>query len=207
MNNNTEEVWDERYDGFGQTPHKVMERLKGHSPLYDFMRSKIELFLKAFPDAKILDIGCGPGTLGMYCDNNQAYYVGVDFSNSAMDGFWRAFPENTRFAFHRFDISKDWKRLAGMGKFDLVLSCEFLEHIENDQEVLSIIPSLLNPNGRALISVPTSNKHHLHLRGYTEDMLRMNWVKQDFFTLGEGRWIATIAKLESFNESYYRDVQ
>lgn len=62
------------------------------------------------------------------------------------------------------------------GRFDLVIHCEVLEHIENDRRVLSELFRVLQPGGKLVISVPVppapiEDVEHVR-EGYTFEEIR-----------------------------------
>ena len=94
----------------------------------------------------ILDIGCGPGQFASLCVEAGHPYVGADFSEVAINRGRQIVPEAT---FHLVDITKD-KSLLAKGDYDVVALIEFLEHIEEDLEILSSVPE----GKRLVLTVP-----------------------------------------------------
>lgn len=94
----------------------------------------------------ILDVGCGPGQFARLCVEEGHSYVGIDFSQVAIEQGRKKTPEAI---FHLVDVVKD-KSLLKKGNYDTVTLIEFLEHIENDLEVINSIPEGKN----VVFSVP-----------------------------------------------------
>jgi len=105
---------------------------------------------------KVLDIGCGTGTLAFYIAKNGGVVKGVDISTNAI----RAASVNSAYlnlqnkvTLKRLDISKE----KITGKYDLVILSEVLEHLKNDMMVINKISRLLDSKGELLITVPSIN--------------------------------------------------
>lgn len=84
----------------------------------------------------ILDVGCGPGQFASLCVKAGHSYVGADFSEVAINRGRKIVPGAT---FHLVDFTKD-KSLLTKGNYDVVVLIEFLEHVEEDLEILSSVP-------------------------------------------------------------------
>ncbi len=111
---------------------------------------------------KLLDAGCGDGRLCHELSGDGAEIVGVDQSEEAIR-FAMAF--NPTLEFHILDLTK----LSFDEEFDVVTLIEVLEHIPPDiiNIVISQLWQALKPEGKLLVSVPTTNlplseKHYQH---------------------------------------------
>jgi len=120
---------------------------------------------------RILDIGCGMGGTLRELEKLGAA-TGVDISSRAVE-------------FSRRRGCRDVRRIDGLslpfreGSFDLVVSLDVIEHIEDDVAALREYGRVLAPSGRLLITVPAFSwlwsRHdddNLHLRRYTRRFLR-----------------------------------
>ena len=86
-----------------------------------------------------LDLGCGNGFFGA-----QLAAAGFDTTFSDEVNFIDAVaPRPTQFI--QFDICRD--DLAKLGRHDLVILSNVLEHLPDPDRILRYIPDLLNPNG------------------------------------------------------------
>ena len=105
-----------------------------HSP-YKTVWDKV---LEKLPSkCSILDVGCGPGQFASLCVDLGHTYVGADFSEVAVNRGRQIIPEAT---FHLVDFTED-KTMLTKGDYDAATFIEFLEHIEEDLEILSSVPS------------------------------------------------------------------
>ncbi|MGD8780261.1 MAG: class I SAM-dependent methyltransferase [Ignavibacteria bacterium] len=112
-------------------------------------------------DDKIVDVGCGHGSL-IYRMKNAGFenVVGIDpFVDSDINY------ENGLVIYKKslFDLER---------KFDLVSLFHVLEHMEDQFEVLKKIHSLLNENKYAFIGIPIVDS-------YSWDKYKENWISLD----------------------------
>jgi len=105
---------------------------------------------------KILELGCGTGRLArLLYDNGYKRYIGIDFSEIAIQSAKKYAPECT---FIVEDIVSDCE--SNLFKTaDLFIILETLEHIEKDRLVIERIPEAK----RVIISVPP-NDYKSHVR-------------------------------------------
>jgi len=103
--------------------------------------------------SKVLDVGCGVGTLSFYLASKDMKVLGLDLSRKAI----RLARENAK----SLGVSKMTNfYVSGFpsdkvkGKFDLIVMSEVLEHMSNDIEVIKYVAQFLKNNGIVLVSVP-----------------------------------------------------
>ena len=113
------------------------------STYYPLWRTVLD---KLRPGCSILDVGCGPGQFAKLCIEEGHPYIGVDFSQVAIE---QGRKNNPAAFFQLIDVVKD-KSLLKKGNYDTVTLIEFLEHIEDDLDVLISIPEGIN----VVFSVP-----------------------------------------------------
>ncbi|MBL8386760.1 MAG: FkbM family methyltransferase [Hydrogenophaga sp.] len=135
---------------------------------------------------RVLDAACGLG-YGSYVLSQLTRchsVTGVDGSDYAID-YARA---NYAAAEARLEYVQGWlpDHLAAWPdhSFDVVVSFETLEHVQDPQGLLAEFSRLLRPGGRIIASVPNDwsdetgedpNPHHLHV--YTLDTLRQQFAR------------------------------
>jgi SAM-dependent methyltransferase len=98
-------------------------------------------------DAKILEIGCGPGgNLSMLADYGEVYAIELDDyareqarMKSQVDVLPGSLPHNIPFK---------------ANSFDLVCLFDVLEHVEQDKESLEAIKEYLLPGGKLIMTIP-----------------------------------------------------
>jgi len=105
---------------------------------------------------KVLDIGCGSGSLTFYIAKQGFKVLGLDISQRAV----KCCKLNAKILKlvkkTHFEVA-DFPEKFPKGKFDLVICSEIIEHIQKDNECLSKIHNLLSKNGILIISAPSSN--------------------------------------------------
>lgn len=106
---------------------------------------------------RILDIGCGPGQFAaMLRDAGFTDYDGLDFSQQAVRMAKERVPEL------RFTVADALRSDMIGASYDVVVSLEFLEHVEPDLEVLARV----RPGTHVLATVPNFPSHS-HVRHFT----------------------------------------
>ena len=84
----------------------------------------------------ILDVGCGTGQFGNMAKKRGHKYIGVDFSEVAIE---HAKKNVKGCKFYCRDIVKN-KNAITNGRYKIITLIEFLEHIENDLGIIRSIP-------------------------------------------------------------------
>ena len=108
---------------------------------------------------KVLEVGCGYGSLSVYMSKKGAKVTGVDISSEAIKISKRnASLNNQKIVFKQ---SKGEKLDFEDEEFDLVVSCEVLEHIPNYTKAIDEIIRVTKKSGKMIITTPNS----FNLRG------------------------------------------
>jgi SAM-dependent methyltransferase len=125
--------------------------------------------------ARVLDVGCGDGTLLSEIREvfPRAELVGCDVSTSQIERNRGVFPDMT---FVAADASKPevLERLAAAGKmpFDLVTSSEVIEHVPDDEGFLANLARTVAPGGTVFLTTQSGPRFRMdrevlgHLRHY-----------------------------------------
>jgi len=130
---------------------------------------------------RVLDVGCGVGTLDFYLASNGAKVDAIDISKTAI-----RIANKTKKILGLEDQIKfyvgDFIKRDLNNTYDLVLVLEVLEHIQDPNSVLVKLHELLKPNGLIYLSVPSKgaplyklgllkkfDKNVGHLRRYSAD--------------------------------------
>ena len=138
--------------------------------------------IKSCPNVKsIIDIGCGTGYLDFLLSREGIKITGVDLSKNSLDLFKQKAEE--------FGITQIHENLFNITQenFDLVISQEVLEHLENYESAISKMNQFIKKNGIGLFCVPynenlnakmiedpvTGNKIHKvgHMHSFTKEKL------------------------------------
>lgn len=125
---------------------------------HDFTYKNLLRFIDKYAKRKkkILDIGCGVGTIDLYLAKANKHVVGIDISQNGI----KIAKKNAQ----KFGLSKSVRYVvanfpteAPKGKFDLIICSEILEHIKQDKLAVIKIRNLLNNNGLVITSSPSKN--------------------------------------------------
>jgi SAM-dependent methyltransferase len=184
------------YDNFHKKTAAQKKFISDNNFTYRIILKTINTYLNESKKQRILDIGCGAGTLCLYYGKKGNKVSGIDISKKAVQNATESAKilhlKNVTFKQMNFpkEIPKD--------TYDFIIFTEVIEHLEDDQLALKKIYSLLKPNGIAVISTPSQNAplHKLglakkfdkevgHLRRYTLEDLKSKCKKCGFAIIGE----------------------
>jgi SAM-dependent methyltransferase len=118
------------------------------APRYILRRHRVMELLKDRAPCRVLDIGCGPGALISELSELGFDVYGVDGSEKARALGRHLQDRSAKMQLHA-QLDEDWK-----GTFDLVLSFEVIEHIQDDVGALREWRQYLKPGGRIMLSTP-----------------------------------------------------
>ena len=108
--------------------------------------------------ARVLDIGCGPGTVSsLIRDHRNARVVGVE-PNPARAAVCRARGIEVHLGFATPEL------LASLGQFDAIIFADVLEHLVDPAEMLRLVKSALKSDGVIVASVPNVANWTVRLR-------------------------------------------
>ena len=107
----------------------------------------IELVIKLDGVRSICDLGCGNGHISGRLAALGYNVTGVDVSASGIQIARRTYPAAR---FFRAPIDRDLE----LGKFDLVISSDVIEHLYRPADLLEAAQALLMPGGQLLVGTP-----------------------------------------------------
>ena len=154
--------------------------------IVDYLKAK----LTDKKDAMILDIGCSSGILlcelaGCGFDINNLY--GVDISSKAI--------ENCKENGIRNAFVMDAQQIDLKQAFDVIISSDCLEHLENDEIALKNWHKLLKDDGTLLVFVPAFmflwSSHdivNMHFRRYNRKELKAKMEKNGYEIKKSSYW-------------------
>jgi SAM-dependent methyltransferase len=104
--------------------------------------------------ADILDAGCGQGVFSMELAkaHPEARVLGIDMDPVLVERA-NAIARKAGLANCRFEVG-DVTKLDYDARFDLVVSVDNLEHVEDDVTAMRVLVRALRPGGRAVVHVP-----------------------------------------------------
>jgi len=122
--------------------------LSSNNFTYHIVLAFIDKYLR--PNMKVLDIGCGIGTISLYIASKGNKVLGIDISEKAINAAQKTAEllgiENASFRAVNF-LDVDFEE-----KFDFVIFSEVLEHLPDDKFAIKKIYNLLRANGILFLS-------------------------------------------------------
>ena len=129
---------------------------------------------------KILDLGCGWGSVALWIAEHYPRCEITAVSNSLAQGeFIRSRAEELG-AENLTVITADMNTFAPPGQFDRVVSVEMFEHMRNHRELLKRVATWLTPGGRLFVHVFC----HRNSAYAFESNGPQDWMAEHFFTGG-----------------------
>lgn len=133
-----------RYDAWHE------QTATGSGPWHDMVWAALQR-RQLLDDATVLEIGCGAGDFAArMAAGGPAAVVAQDFAPAAID---RA---KTRFS--QPNLSFEVADIANIryptGRFDVVVSCETIEHVPSPQTAVRELTRVLRPGGTLLLTTP-----------------------------------------------------
>ncbi|MDP3956654.1 MAG: class I SAM-dependent methyltransferase [bacterium] len=105
---------------------------------------------------RTLDAGCGSGAFTMYAAKigNEAVGISFDERNNKVATERAKMLGIKNIKFLDGDLRKLDQMSENLGIFDQIICCETIEHIINDQKLISDFAALLRPGGRLILTTP-----------------------------------------------------
>lgn len=126
---------------------------------------------------RVLDLGCGWGSLSLWLAERYPAASVVGVSNSGSQREWIVTEAARRGLSNLEVVTADVNDFAPTGRFDRVMSIEMLEHMRNWSELLRRISVWLEPDrGRAFVHVFSHRTLPYRFQG--------TWAAARFFTAG-----------------------
>jgi cyclopropane-fatty-acyl-phospholipid synthase len=130
---------------------------------------------------RVLDLGCGWGSLSLWIAERHPACRVLAVSNSAVQRRFLEAQVAERGLRNVEVVTCDVADFTTDARFDRVFSIEMLEHVRNHSAIFAKVATLLAPNGRVFVHVFTHRDH-----GYTFDGNGAgDWMSRHFFTGGQ----------------------
>jgi 2-polyprenyl-3-methyl-5-hydroxy-6-metoxy-1,4-benzoquinol methylase len=163
-----------------------VEKIKRDGMNAPYVFKPIRDYLSKLKVERILDVGCGKGSLLKYlndfCDNYRL--TGIDINQEYLEFARKILPHAQ---FYVDDMSDSGKTVDD--KFDVVISTEVIEHLPDPRELFRFVKDRLVGEGVFIISTP----YH----GYVKNILISlfnQWDKHHHSYLGRGNHIKFFSK-------------
>ena len=152
---------DKQYNEFHKKSEIQKKPIKKNNFTYRLVIKEVERTLLNIKknNVKILDYGCGVGTLDFYLASTRNDITGVDISPLSIELCNKSASVMNLSDRARFSPDKDfWKKLKKIhSKFDLIICSEVIEHVQNDTGLLKKLSRILNKRGFIFITTPSKN--------------------------------------------------
>lgn len=152
-----------------------LERLRKMDRFTKVRVARVRRFLAPAPNERIVDFGCGVGTMMISLVDTGAQFIGVDYSETSL--------RMARSLYAEFTGKRDFRGMCSAGEqlplengsIDGFMAVDFTEHITEEMLRLTLAETFraLRPGGRLLIYTP--NPEHLFERLKARNFL----LKQD----------------------------
>lgn len=153
---------------------------------YFTIRGKYRLIKTSSNGTKLLDIGCGTGEVIKYCKEHGFTVQGVEPTKSARE-----------FAIEKngLDVKASLEEVSLIPtRYNCITLWHVLEHIHDLNSTLTLVKSLLDPEGALIIAVPNSDSYDAkvygefwaaydvprHLYHFTKDTMKILAQKHGF---------------------------
>lgn len=132
----------------------IFEHVVSPMPRYLMRIEQLRKLIELLPQevGSFLEIGPGLGDLGSYLISRFPHAKGtlMDFSETGAKKLSERFATTKGIEV----LNADFLHYPLQARYDLIVACEVLEHIEDDLAALRRIQDRLNPGGHFLMSVP-----------------------------------------------------
>jgi len=124
----------------------------------------------------VLEVGCGVGDFAIYLSEQKANVTAVDFSSRAIE--LAKEKSRTQNKIVNFQVADAQALPFEDNSFDLILSCECLEHVSVPQLALAEFYRVLKPSGHLVLT--TENYSNAMVLGWL-----VCWLRKEPFNSGE----------------------
>lgn len=151
------------YNKFHINTERQTKIITDNNFTYRLLLKEINKYIKS--KSKVLDIGCGAGTISFYFSGKVSSVLGIDISERAIESATQSAHvlglKNAKFE------TMEFPNKSPKGRFDFIIFTEVIEHLEDDNKAIKQITKSLNENGILLLSTPSKNAP-LHRLGYAK---------------------------------------
>jgi 2-polyprenyl-3-methyl-5-hydroxy-6-metoxy-1,4-benzoquinol methylase len=121
--------------------------VKHHTYLWPVIR---DLLIDCVP-GELLDAGCGYGFISNELSSLGYHVIGIDSAPERIRAGRSAFPH---IHFEPLSVYDNLCNLAPRGGWDVILSCEVIEHLLSPRTFLKNMLQNLSPNGKLILTTP-----------------------------------------------------
>lgn len=127
-------------------------------------KKKVNEFAKTIRNSKVLDIGCATGEHTKLFVRNNNKVVGIDIIDNR---YKTDFKQRANYDNFQFVLIREGKKLPFKDStFDVVVSLDVIEHIENDLNFVKEIKRILRHKGTVFVATPNRNRLSIILQRF-----------------------------------------
>lgn len=185
------------------TTEITSEKITSDNPIHQRL-FKAYVVARDYVQGDVLEVGCGQGRGIDLLKQAARTLTAVDKIEGVIDALQKKYPE-TRF------VSMSIPPLTGLpdNKYDLVVSFQVIEHIQDDALFLQEIHRVLKPGGTALLTTPNRKlsltRNPWHIREYSP--IELEKLSQKFFTDTLLKGITGNKKVMTYYEANKKSVE
>lgn len=155
MKQNTKQTKTDFYNTYHKKNDDYFEIIKDGNFTYFYIQQSLTYIYHHMTPKRVLDIGCGVGTIGFFLTTKGSIVDGYDVSSRAI-----SIASNYKKIGHIQNINfynKDVQLEKFESNYDLVTCTEVIEHLEDDEKMIETIHKSLKRKGYLLLSTPSIN--------------------------------------------------
>src|SRR5690606_27311830 len=184
------------------TTEIASDKLISDNPIHQRLL-KAYIAAKPLVNGDLLEVGCGEGRGVEVLLSEVDSYHGLDKIQEVIAQLKNKFPE----VIFEQAVIPPFETIAS-DQFDTVVSCQVIEHIQDDRLCLQEIYRVLKPGGKAIISTPnirqTLSRNPWHIREYTGEQLKK--LCEGIFDQVEAMGIGGNEKVWAYHEANRKSV-
>jgi len=174
MKNNINQTNSEAYDKWHQSVHG--QDVLTESKLEGWHIDALSLS-PSLKDLNVLEVGCGAGDFAIHLSKQQAIVTAVDFSAKAVEIAKEKSKAQSQLV--DFQVADAQSLPFSSNSFDLIFSCECLEHVPDPQKALNEFYRVLKPSGYLILT--TENYSNAMILAWI-----VAWLRKESFNSGAG---------------------
>lgn len=185
------------------TTEITSEEITSDNPIHQRLY-KAYVVAEGYVKGDVLEVGCGEGRGIDLMTGKSRSFTAVDKIKSVIDRLQEKYKQS------RF-INMNLPPLSGLSDnaYDVVVSFQVIEHIENDELFLKEIHRVLKPGGVGLLTTPNRRlsltRNPWHVREYLPEELEA--LAKNFFTHVELKGITGNEKVMTYYEENKKSVE
>jgi SAM-dependent methyltransferase len=142
------------YNNFHKQTHSQIKVISKNSFTYKPITRILDKYIPK--NSKVIDIGCGAGSISAYLASKGNSVLGIDVSSNAINECIATAQKlnlTKNLTYQTMDFPND----VPNQKFDAALLLEVIEHLSDDNKALTYAVRLLKDNGVLIVTVPSLN--------------------------------------------------